>query len=83
MSWDLLIAQYYAGLEVIAVIVAVVILISSLDDLFIDLWYWIRRLWRPMAAIRGLTSCLSGGWKRSRACRMSFRKWTDTPMPIF
>jgi adsorption protein B len=52
MSWDLLIAQYYAGLEVIAVIVAVVILISSLDDLFIDLWYWIRRLWRAISVKR-------------------------------
>jgi hypothetical protein len=36
---DLLIANYYhAGLDVFAAIVAVVIFISSLDDLFIDIW---------------------------------------------
>ena len=58
MSWDLLIAQYYAGLEVIAVIVAVVILISSLDDLFIDLWYWIRRLWRAISVKRTSQRCV-------------------------
>ena len=26
-------------------VVAAVILISSLDDLFIDAWYWVRELW--------------------------------------
>lgn len=39
-------ANYYAALETLAVIVAVLILISAVDDLFIDLWYWGRRLYR-------------------------------------
>ncbi|MDB5750412.1 MAG: glycosyl transferase family protein [Ramlibacter sp.] len=38
--------NYHAGLEAAAAIVAVVILLSSLDDLFIDGWYWCRRLLR-------------------------------------
>lgn len=46
MSWDLLIADYYAGLEILAAIVAIVIFVSSLDDLFIDIWYWMRRILR-------------------------------------
>ncbi|MFC5495962.1 glycosyl transferase family protein [Caenimonas terrae] len=46
MTWDLLIADYYAGLEILAAIVAIVIFISSLDDLFIDVWYWGRRIYR-------------------------------------
>lgn len=46
MNWDLLIAEYNSGLEVLAAILALVIFVSSLDDLFIDLWYWARRIFR-------------------------------------
>ena len=46
MNWDLLIAEYNSGLEVLAAILALVIFVSSLDDLFIDLWYWTRRIFR-------------------------------------
>ena len=52
MTWDLLIADYYAGLEILAAIVAIVIFVSSLDDLFIDIWYWIRRLLRHLSQQR-------------------------------
>ncbi|MBI2771493.1 MAG: glycosyl transferase family protein [Burkholderiales bacterium] len=46
MNWEMLVANYYAALEVLAAFVAIVIFISSLDDLFIDLWYWVRRIYR-------------------------------------
>jgi adsorption protein B len=46
MNWDMLIAEYNSGLEVLAAGLALVIFISSLDDLFIDLWYWVRRIFR-------------------------------------
>src|SRR5437868_303487 len=46
MTWDLMLAEYNSGLEVLAVILTLVIFISSLDDLFIDIWYWARRLVR-------------------------------------
>lgn len=46
MNWDLIIAEYNSGLEVLAAILALVIFVSSLDDLFIDLWYWSRRIFR-------------------------------------
>ena len=46
MNWDMIIAEYNSGLEVLAAILALVIFVSSLDDLFIDLWYWVRRLLR-------------------------------------
>ncbi|UKE46632.1 glycosyl transferase family protein [Xanthomonas cerealis] len=46
LYWNIHLANYYAFLETAAVVVAVVILISSLDDLFIDAWYWVRELWR-------------------------------------
>ncbi|MCY7317599.1 MAG: glycosyl transferase family protein, partial [Ramlibacter sp.] len=52
MTWDLLIADYYAGLEILAAIVAIVIFVSSLDDLFIDLWYWGRRIFRHLSLQR-------------------------------
>jgi adsorption protein B len=53
MNWDLLIAEYNSGLEVLAAILALVIFVSSLDDLFIDLWYWTRRLFRRAKVERG------------------------------
>jgi len=39
-------AQYYGALEYLAAGAAVIILLSSLDDLFVDAWYWGRRLYR-------------------------------------
>ncbi len=48
MSWLDLFTAYLYGLKAIAVVVAVVILISSIDDLFIDVTYWLRRLWRAV-----------------------------------
>ncbi|SMG00836.1 glycosyl transferase family protein [Burkholderia singularis] len=38
--------RYYSGLEALAVFVAIVIFVSSLDDLFIDAWFWARTLYR-------------------------------------
>ncbi|HEX2543916.1 MAG TPA: glycosyl transferase family protein [Ramlibacter sp.] len=40
------VAQFHAALETIAAALAIAILLSSLDDLFIDLWYWTRRILR-------------------------------------
>lgn len=48
LHWDIYLANYYAGLETVAAAVAVLILISSLDDLFIDVWYWVRETWRTL-----------------------------------
>ncbi|QNP50306.1 glycosyl transferase family protein [Diaphorobacter aerolatus] len=41
-----LLADYYHWLEIAGVVVAVVILLSSLDDLFVDAWFWIRKAYR-------------------------------------
>lgn len=48
MSWLDLFTAYLYGLKAIAVVVAVVILISSIDNLFIDVTYWLRRFWRAV-----------------------------------
>jgi len=48
----LFVNQYYSGLEYAVSIVAVVILISSLDDLFVDSWYWIREIIRALTVNR-------------------------------
>lgn len=48
LPWDIHLANYYAALEAVAAAVAVLILISSLDDLFIDIWYWVRESWRTL-----------------------------------
>ncbi|MDP1954149.1 MAG: glycosyl transferase family protein [Polaromonas sp.] len=52
MVWTLFTANYYAALEMLAAGVAVLIFISSVDDLFIDLWYWIRRGFRSLTVKR-------------------------------
>ena len=45
-------ADYYFALEVLAATVALLIFISSVDDLFIDIWYWTRRIFRSFTADR-------------------------------
>ncbi|HYF19490.1 MAG TPA: glycosyltransferase, partial [Ramlibacter sp.] len=46
MTWLPSAAAVHASLEVAAAILAVAIVLSSLDDLFIDAWYWCRRVLR-------------------------------------
>ncbi|WP_122664231.1 glycosyl transferase family protein [Pseudomonas viridiflava] len=52
LYWPYWLAHYYSFLEVATIVVAILILISSLDDLFIDLWYWSRRIFRRFTAGR-------------------------------
>ena len=44
--------QYYYWLQYCAGVIAVIILISSADDLFIDAYYWIRRAFRALTVKR-------------------------------
>lgn len=43
---------YYRVAEYTIVVVAAVILVSSLDDLFIDAWYWVREMVRAVTIKR-------------------------------
>lgn len=52
LYWPYWLAHYYSVLEIATVIVGLIILVSSLDDLIIDLWYWSRRLYRKFTAER-------------------------------
>jgi adsorption protein B len=52
LYWPYWLAHYYSALEIATVIVGAIILVSSLDDLVIDLWYWSRRLYRKFTAER-------------------------------
>ncbi|WP_433703831.1 glycosyl transferase family protein [Paraburkholderia sacchari] len=59
MSWNTidwwlnyLAGRYYQGMEYLAAAVAVIILLSSIDDLFIDAWYWVRRTIRHFTVER-------------------------------
>ncbi|GLU34499.1 glycosyl transferase family protein [Trinickia caryophylli] len=45
-------SRYYSGLETMAGVVAVLIFVSSLDDLFIDLWFWSREAYRRFTVKR-------------------------------
>jgi bacteriophage N4 adsorption protein B len=42
-SWQYFFADYFAVLEVAAAVLSVMFIISALDDLAIDIWYWGRR----------------------------------------
>lgn len=46
LDWTYFAADYFAFSERLAVLMALLILLSSVDDLLIDLWYWSRRLYR-------------------------------------
>lgn len=48
LYWPYLLAEYYRGLEIVTAVVGVLILLSSLDDLFIDTWYWVRQTYRKL-----------------------------------
>lgn len=52
LYWPYWLAHYYSYLEAATLVVAVIILISSIDDLIVDLWYWARRLYRKFTADR-------------------------------
>src|SRR4030095_15340016 len=43
---------YITLLRVLAIGLAVVILVSGVDDLFIDVVYWARRIWRAITVYR-------------------------------
>ncbi|WP_029006083.1 glycosyl transferase family protein [Azorhizobium doebereinerae] len=45
-------AEYYIVLEWFAAVTAVVIAISSLDDLFIDVYFWVREVYRNLTVKR-------------------------------
>ncbi|MDR1968530.1 MAG: glycosyl transferase family protein [Burkholderiaceae bacterium] len=51
-SWQIDVAHYYSTLEVVTAVVAIVILIFSLDDLLIDAWYWTLTLYRRLTKQR-------------------------------
>lgn len=45
-------STYLYGLKIIAIGLAIMMLISGIDDLFIDVVYWTRRLWRSLTIYR-------------------------------
>lgn len=52
LYWPYIFADYYRALEITTAVVGVVILVSSLDDLFIDAWYWVREVFRTFTVRR-------------------------------
>ncbi|MBM3114756.1 cyclic di-3',5'-guanylate-activated glycosyltransferase NrfB [Jeongeupia naejangsanensis] len=52
MSFLDIFSTYLYGLKLVAIIFAMMMLISGLDDLFIDIVYWSRRFWRAITVYR-------------------------------
>jgi bacteriophage N4 adsorption protein B len=52
LYWPYLFADYYRWLEILTAVVSVVILLSSIDDLFVDVWYWVREIYRSLTVRR-------------------------------
>lgn len=46
MLSELFLADYLHALNVLTAIIALLILLSSLDDSFIDVYFWVRTIWR-------------------------------------
>lgn len=46
LTWQHHLAAAYTNLEFLALLVATFIALSAVDDLVIDVWYWVRRLQR-------------------------------------
>ncbi|MGY3945639.1 cyclic di-3',5'-guanylate-activated glycosyltransferase NfrB [Aeromonas tecta] len=45
-------ATYLYGLKLVAIVVAMAMLVSGVDDLFIDTVYWLRATWRRLTVYR-------------------------------
>jgi adsorption protein B len=52
MDWTEVASAYFQLLKITTLTVAVLLLLSGLDDLFIDVCYWSRRLWRLLTIYR-------------------------------
>jgi adsorption protein B len=52
MWWIDVFATYLYGLKAIAIVLAVLMLVFGLDDLLIDVVYWVRRVWRALTVYR-------------------------------
>jgi bacteriophage N4 adsorption protein B len=52
MWWVDVVATYFYAVKLIALALAVLILISGLDDLVIDVIFWVRRAWRAGTVYR-------------------------------
>jgi bacteriophage N4 adsorption protein B len=52
MWWTDLVGSYLIGLQLVAIALAILILISGIDDLVIDAVYWVRRVWRKTTIYR-------------------------------
>jgi len=67
-------ADYYRGLELVTAAVGVLILLSSLDDLFIDAWYWVRRMRRALTVDRR--------YRHKRLTAAQLREKPEQPLAI-
>ncbi|MEP1868628.1 MAG: glycosyl transferase family protein [Paraglaciecola sp.] len=52
MSWVDIVANYLFALRYIAVVLMVLMLISAVDDVIIDIYYWSRKAWRAIFIYR-------------------------------
>jgi len=66
-AWQHTLAESYLLLEWSALILAVFIALSALDDIAIDVWYWWRRLVRWRMARSGVVKALGVEQLRDRA----------------
>ncbi|QXH51701.1 glycosyl transferase family protein [Pseudomonas fakonensis] len=66
LYWPYLLADYYRVLELVTAFVGVLILLSSLDDLFIDAWYWVRQVYRKLLIRRKRYQALTVEQLRSK-----------------
>ena len=44
--------SYLYGLKFILIVVMVILCLCGIDDLFIDMYYWLRRFWRRSTVYR-------------------------------
>ncbi|UXI00138.1 glycosyl transferase family protein [Photobacterium sp. TY1-4] len=55
MSWFDFFVTYLYGLKSVLIVLMITLMICGLDDLFIDLCYWVRRAWRSNTVYKKYT----------------------------
>lgn len=63
---------YLYGLSIVVGVIAVLMLISGLDDFFIDIVFWVRRLWKSLFIYS----------KQRRACYYDLYRPAERPLAI-
>lgn len=80
MIWVDILAAYWLFIKLLLYVVAVVILFSSMDDFFIDAYYWVRTAYRALSSKKGGVDPASLNAKDQQPIAIMVPAWQEAPV---